>query len=48
MRASVGHVKERLDLSQDELAEYCQRWSVTELSLIGLSSSDDVGGRRAS
>ena len=43
MRASVGHVKERLELSQDELAEYCQRWSVTELSLIGSSASDDVG-----
>ena len=43
MRASVGHVKEQLDLSQDELAEYCHRWSVTELSLIGSSPSDDVG-----
>ena len=43
MRASVGHVKERLELSQDELAEYCQRWSVTELSLIGSSASDEVG-----
>ena len=43
MRASEGHLKERLDLSQDELAEYCQRWRVTELSLIGSSPSDDVG-----
>ncbi len=43
MRASVGRVKERLELSQDELAEYCQRWRVTELSLIGSSPSDDVG-----
>ena len=39
----MGSVKERLELSQDELAEYCQRWSVTELSLIGSSASDDVG-----
>ena len=43
MRASEGHLKERLDLSQDELADYCQRWRVTELSLIGSSPSDDVG-----
>ena len=43
MRVSVGRVKERLDLSQDELADYCQRWRVTELSLIGSSPADDVG-----
>lgn len=43
MRASVGRVKERWELSQDELAEYCQRWRVTELSLIGSVPPDDVG-----
>ena len=43
MRASVGMVKERLNLSQDELAEFCQRWRVTELSVIGSISPDDVG-----
>ena len=43
MRASVGHVKERLELSQDELVGYCQRWRVKELSLIGLSPPDEIG-----
>ena len=43
MRVSVGMVKERLDLSLDELAEFCQRWRVTELSLIGSMPPDDVG-----
>jgi len=43
MRASVGHLKERLELSQDELAEYCQRWRVTELSVIGSVPPGDVG-----
>lgn len=43
MRASVGMVKERLDLLPDELAEFCQRWRVTELSLIGSMPPDDVG-----
>ena len=43
MRESVGEVKERLDLSPGELAEFCQRWRVTELSLIGPIPPDDVG-----
>ncbi len=43
MRASVGSVKERLEFSQDELAGYCQRWRVKELSLIGSSPPEDVG-----
>ncbi len=43
MRASVGIVKERLDLSPDGLAEFCQRWRVTELSLIDSVSPDVVG-----
>ncbi len=36
-------MKERLKLSQDELAAYCQRWKITEMSLIGSISPDDLG-----
>ena len=45
MRASVDIVKERLKLSQDELAAYCQRWKITEMSLIGSISPDDLGAQ---
>ena len=34
---------EGLRLSRDELAEYCQRWRVSELSVIGLGSLPGVG-----
>ena len=45
MRASVDIVNERLKLSQDEVAAYCQRWKITEMSLIGSISPDDLGAQ---
>lgn len=36
-------VKHRLHLSGDELAAYCQRWMIVELSLIDSVQGDDVG-----
>ena len=35
MRTSVDMTKERLEVSQDELAGYCERWRIAEISLIG-------------
>ncbi len=42
MRTSVDMTKERLEVSQDELAGYCERWRIAEISLIG-SIPPDVG-----
>lgn len=36
-------VKHRLYLSGDELAEYCRRWKIIEMSLIDSVPGDDVG-----
>ena len=43
MRASVDMTTEGLRLSRDELAEFCQRWRVSELSVIGSGPLPDVG-----
>lgn len=34
--------KEGLELSQEALAAYCERWKITELSVIDSSHPDDV------
>ena len=36
-------VKHRLHLSEEELAAYCQRWKIVELSLIDSGLDHDVG-----
>lgn len=38
----VDTVKQRLHLSRDELAAYCQRWKMVEISLIDSESDNDV------
>ena len=43
MRTSVDVMKERLRVSQDELAAYCERWKIIEMSLIGSIPTDDIG-----
>ena len=35
MGTSVDMTKERLEVSRDELAAYCERWRIAEISLIG-------------
>ena len=35
MRTSVDMTRRRLEVSQDELAGYCERWRIAEISLIG-------------
>ena len=42
MRTSVDMTKEHLKVSRDELAGYCERWRIAEISLIG-SIPTDVG-----
>ena len=41
MRTSVDLMKDRLDLSQDDLAAYCRRWRIVEMSLFGSVLRDD-------
>lgn len=43
MRSGVGIVKGRLELSQDELVAYCERWRIVEMSLFGSVLRDDFG-----
>ena len=43
MRSGVGIAKERLEISQDELAAYCERWRIVEMSLFGSVLRDDFG-----
>lgn len=42
MSVDVDTVKQRLRLSQDELAAYCQRWKIVEISLIDSEPDNDV------
>ncbi|MYC29870.1 MAG: nucleotidyltransferase [Chloroflexi bacterium] len=36
-------VRARLGVSEDNLAEFCQRWKITELSVFGSVLRDDFG-----
>lgn len=36
-------VRARLGISDDELADFCQRWKITELSVFGSVLRDDFG-----
>ena len=40
MRTSVDITRGRLKVSRDELAAYCERWQIAEISLIGSVSPD--------
>ena len=41
MSVDVDTVKQRLHLSRDELAAYCQRWKIVEISLIDSGPDND-------
>ena len=43
MRTSMDMTKEGLDLSQDALAAYCERWKIVEISLIDSNPTADAG-----
>ena len=40
MRTSMDMTKERLKVSRDDLAGYCERWRIAEISLIGSIPTD--------
>lgn len=42
MSVDIDAAKHRLHLSGDELAAYCQRWKIVEISLIDSEPDNDV------
>ena len=42
MRTSVEMTKDGLELSQEALAAYCERWKIPELSVIDSNRADDA------